>query len=391
MATPVAPPVTDVDLWSDDVLADPYPTFARLRDLGAVVRVDRHGVHALTRFEAVRSALTDWETFSSAAGTCLEPSANAQQGESILSSDPPAHTAHRRALASQLSVRSLAEDAPHVELLARDVASRLTEDGTVDVVADLARPFALRVLGDLLGLDHEGREHLPAWSERAFDVFGPHGERFDLGLAAAGELVGHVAGVSAPGRLRPGSRGAQLVERGAASEIINYTWPGLATTADALGTTLHLLARHPEQWELVRDDPSLVPGAFREALRLHAPIHYFTRLTSAPVTVDGVEIAAGSRVLLMFGSANRDERRYPDPDVFDVTRDAADHLAFGRGVHRCPGMNLATLEAEALLTALTERVQRLTVAGEPEWVRNGTLHGLRRAPVAVTLAAQPRG
>lgn len=379
-------PTTDIDLWSDAVLVDPYPTFARLRDLGAVVRLERHGLYALPRFEAVRSALTDWAVFSSAGGVCVESAANEQQGESILSSDPPAHTGYRRMLASALSVHSLAADAPRVERTARAVVEAAAARGTVDVVADLARPYALSVLADVLGLAEDGREQLPGWSERAFDVFGPAGERFGAALPAVGELFAHTAAMTEPGRVRPGSRAAALIDAGAAADILNYTWPGLATTADALGSAVQLFAHHPEQWQRVRADPSLIPSAFAEVVRLHSPIHYFTRLTTAPVRVDDVEVPADSRVLVMYGSANRDERHYPRADEFDVTRDPTDQLAFGRGVHRCVGMNLAHLEAHTLLAVLTERVEAFTPVGEAEWAKNNVLHGLRTARVTLSLA-----
>ena len=377
-------PSTDVDLWSDAVLADPYPTYARLRDRGAVLRLDRHDLYALTRFDAVRSALTDWETFSSAAGTGVEPAGNEEQGESILSSDPPAHTRHRRTLAAQLSPRSLAADAAQIERTARTLVERAIGRGTIDVVADLARPYALAVLGDVVGLGQDGREQLPEWSERAFNVFGPANERSAGAVPAIQELVAHAATMAEPGRIRPGTRGAELVERGEPLNITYYTWPGLSTIVDALGSAVHLFARHPEQWDLVRADPSLIPSAFQEVLRLHAPVHYFTRRTTTSVAIDGVEIPGQSRVLVMYGSANRDERRYPHPDRFDVTRNPTDQLAFGRGVHHCVGANLAKLEAHALLGALAERVARFTPAGEPEWMRNNVLHGLLTATVTLS-------
>lgn len=380
-------PSTDVDLWSDAVLADPYPTYARLRDSGAGVRLARHDLYALTRFDAVQSALTDWRVSSSASGTCVDPAANEQQGDSLLSTDPPAHTGYRRTMASQLSVRSLAADAAHVEQTARTLTEGLSGRGSIDVVADLARPYALSVLGDVLGLEEDGREDLPAWSESAFNVFGPADERFAAGLSDAQALAAHAAATAEPGGVRPGSRGAELVERGEALAAINCTWPGLATTVDAISSAVYLFARHPEQWELVRREPSLIAGAFHEVLRLHTPLHHFTRRTTEPVEVDGVEVPGGSRVLVMYGSANRDERHYPRPDEFDVRRDPTDQLAFGRGVHRCVGMDLATLEAHTLLGVLAERVERFDLVGEPVWTRNNTLHGLTSAVVSLSPAA----
>ena len=144
-----------------------------------------------------------------------------------------------------------------------------------------------------------------------------------------------------------------------------------------------LFARHPDQWDELRADRSLIPSAFNEVLRLHAPVHHFIRHTTADVDVAGVALAAGTRVLVMYGSANRDERRFPDPDRFDIHRRANGHLAFGRGVHLCAGMHLARLEGHALLDALADRVARFELASEPRWTPNNTLHGLGMLTVRV--------
>ena len=186
--------------------------------------------------------------------------------------------------------------------------------------------------------------------------------------------------VAQSGQLCPDRRAAELVETGHPEGIVAYTWPGIDTTVNTLGVAVYLFATHPDQWDLVRNDPSLIPSAFAEVLRLHAPVHYFTRLTTEPVDIDGLEVPAGQRVLVMYGSANRDERHYAEPDRFDVTRNPLDQLAFGRGIHLCVGINLAKLEALAYMTALVRHVERFELVGEPQWLRNNTLHGLRRAP-----------
>lgn len=116
---------------------------------------------------------------------------------------------------------------------------------------------------------------------------------------------------------------------------------------------------------------------------MHAPVYYFTRVTTQSLAIGGVDLPSGSRCLLMYGSANRDERHYPNADRFDVTRNPADQLAFGRGVHVCVGLNLAKLEAHALFAALSTRVKRFELTAEPEWLINNTLHGPRRLATSV--------
>src|SRR5262249_15335796 len=158
--------------------------------------------------------------------------------------------------------------------------------------------------------------------------------------------------------------------------------PSLDTTILATGSLLYLLGSHPEQWELVRADRALVPAAVNEALRFEAPVRAFTRFAAKAYHADGVAIAEGERVLVLFGSANRDERRYADPDRFDVTRDARDHLGFGHGVHRCAGGHLAQLELGSLLRALAARVRRIEV-GEPAPRLSNVLRGYRSFPASL--------
>ena len=150
---------------------------------------------------------------------------------------------------------------------------------------------------------------------------------------------------------------------------------------------MYLFAMHPEQWQVVRDDRSTIAGAFAEVLRLHSPVQHFTRVATSDQDVDGVVVPAGTRVLMMYGSANRDERQYPNPDEFDVMRPNADHLTFGRGVHLCVGHNLAKLEGQTLFAEMADRVERFELTGEPEWIINNTLHGLARLPIRAVPAS----
>jgi cytochrome P450 len=339
-------------------------------------------VAALPRFEPVQAALADWPRFSSARGVGLEDGYNL--GTSVIVSDPPVHSEYRKPLADQLSTAALRPDAPAIEATAARFADAAVAAGVFDAMGDLARPYSLTVVADLLGLPADGREGYPELAERAFNVFGPAGTRADDGMVAAGELFQRALDVLDGGTLVPGCRGEDLVRRGLPMGLISYTWPGVDTTVNALASAVAVFARHPDQWEAVRADRSLIPAAFNEVLRLHAPVQYFTRFVTEDVELCGVSLRAGTRVLVMYGSANRDERRFPDPDRFDVRRpDAGVHLAFGRGVHLCVGIHLARLEAQALLGALADRVARFEPAGEVRWQVNNTLHGPAEAPVRV--------
>lgn len=380
---PAGCPVSDVDLWSEATLADPFPAYRALRDLGPVVWLERAGMVAFPRFQPVRAVLSDWQRFSSAYGVAVGGQANAVLGESILTSDPPVHDGYRKPLMDQLSANALAPLVPEVEATAVRFAEAVVAAGRFDAVADLARPYSLTVVADLIGLPPEGRDHYPPLAERAFNVMGPGNERAADGFGALAELRQRTLGACTAGQLTAGRRAEQLCQAGRMDLVPAYTWPGIDTTVNALGAAVALFARHPDQWDRVRADRSLIPSAFNEVLRLHAPVHYFTRVATEAVSIEGVEIPQGSRVLVMYGSANRDERRFDEPDRFDVTRNPTEQLAFGRGVHLCVGINLARIEAHSLFAALADRAARFEPAGDGQWLINNTLHGYHHLPVTV--------
>ena len=153
--------------------------------------------------------------------------------------------------------------------------------------------------------------------------------------------------------------------------------------AAGIAQQLGLFAEHPEQWDLVRADPSLIPHAINETLRLESPVQQFTRFVTEDHTLAGADLAAGSRVMLLYGSANRDERKYADPERFDISRMPSDHLAFGRGEHACIGMQLARLEMSALLQALSRRVSRFEIIDSVQLLSNA-LNGLQTLNVRVS-------
>lgn len=378
---PLGCPSTAVDLWADDVLLDPYPVFAELRDLGPVVWLERHGVVALPRFEQVYAALADWRRFSSARGVGMDDQLNSFMGENVIASDPPAHDQYRKPLVDQLWPEGLAPFVPTVQATATRFADQAVRAGGFDAVADLCRPYSLTVVADLLGLPEDERRDYPGLAERAFNMFGPASERATDGFQAAAEIISRAMSSSEPGALIPGRRGEQLWDIGMPGLIVSYTWPGIDTTVNGLASAVLLFAQHPESWTHLRSDRSLIPSAFNEVLRLHSPVHFFTRSVNEDVTVAGVPLPVGTKVLVMYGSANRDERRFDDPDGFDIRRAGRSHVAFGRGVHLCAGMHLARIEAHSLLDALADRVNRFELAGEPRWTVNYTLHGLEALPV----------
>ncbi|UGQ13759.1 cytochrome P450 [Yinghuangia sp. ASG 101] len=391
----VSPLAPEFDPFADEVLADPYPAWARVRDAGAAVHVPAHDVWAIGRYADVRDALRDPEVFSSVGGVGLRPQDDPVRAGLPSSVDPPEHDRYRRLIGDQLGPRHLPRIGDMIRWRAEDLVKDLVERGSFDAVADWGRMFPVRILGDLIGLPDRDRERLPLWAAAVFDDFGPANERSADGAARVAELGAYVARVVTRRGLAPDGMGAKVfaaADRGevddveAMSVILTFLVSGMGTTSDALAHLLVLLARHPEQWAALRENPTLIPGAFEEALRYDAPFQASCRQVVRDADVDGVKVPAGARAMLLFGSANRDERKWGDPDRFDVRRNPVDHLAFGSGTHGCAGQALARLEAKALLGALVRKVARIEPAGEPTRRLAHVSRALDSAPVRVVAA-----
>ncbi|HEX4223184.1 MAG TPA: cytochrome P450 [Pseudonocardiaceae bacterium] len=381
-------PGTDLDLFDNDVLADPYPVYAELRARAGAVFLHRHGAWAITRYAGVRDALSDWRTFSSAKGTALNDVMNAALRGTVLAADPPEHRVLRSVLAEPLAPRDLRQRFDRLERYATELVDTLVKRCPFDAVTELAQVFQLAVVAELMGLPDSVRDHLLPWSDASFTAFGPPNERTFRSGEAVREMVLWCRSVPAED-LAPGSMGraifeaadAGIIEPASCGPLLSaYTTAGVDTTIHALSNAILLFAGNPTQWDAVRAGDVTVLDAFDEVLRYDSPVQAFTRVTTTDATIDDVPIPAGDRVVLLYGSANRDERHYPDPDRFDVTRKPGDQLAFGWGNHACSGQGLAGLEASAVLSALARRVRRWHV-GVPRRHLNNILRGLSRLPV----------
>ena len=212
-------------------------------------------------------------------------------------------------------------------------------------------------------------------------------------MAGAAPVQDWVAGTCRAENLAPGGMGAQLhayaAEDGftpdqSALLMRSLLSAGLDTTVHAIGNALWCLAANPDQYALLRADPARAGAAFEEALRYESAVQTFFRTTTRPVVVGDVEIPAGEKVLLFLGAANRDHRRWPDPDRFDIARKASGHVAFGAGIHACVGGALARAEGSAVLAELARRYATVTLSAPPEPQLNNTLRALRSLPLAVT-------
>jgi cytochrome P450 len=376
-----------LDLFCDEALRDPHPLYREIRDAGPAVWLPAQGVFALGRFEDVRAALRADATLVSGRGVALNDFVNGLPARTTLASDGALHRTRRGVLMRPMMPSALTQVRATIERLAGELVAELVARDSFDGIADFARRLPVAVVLHLVGLPEEGRERMLEWAAATFDALGPANTRGRAAGPRLLEMAEYATRVD-PARLAPdgwaarlfaAADGGRLDPEDARGLLIDYIAPSLDTTILASGHLLHLLGRHPEQYEKLRGDAELVPSAVNEALRFESPVRGFTRLAVEPYQAGEVSLPAGARVLVLYGSANRDERRYRDPDRFDITRDARDHVAFGHGVHRCAGGHLAQLELESLLRALVARVRRIEV-GEPEVLMNNVLRGWRRLP-----------
>ena len=384
-------PVFDVDLFSPEVLQNPYPAYATMRDLGEVVYLEPYGMWVLTRYDVVRRALHQHEIFSSVDGIALSPEINALMSDVILASEGERHRRMRAVLQAQMGPQALKKLASDIRAEAdRLVADVLSQD-TFDGMRDLAEAFSVSVVGRLAGLPEEQRARLLEWASDSFTVFGPFNEMTQAALPRLGEFVEYLTKTAARDNLVPGSWGAAFYEAGDRGDV-DPAWcmelvhavaaAGMDTTISAIGSALWLLAEHPDEWAKLQADPSKTLAAFNEAMRLETPIQYFSRVLREDQEFEGgVVVPKGARVIVSYASANRDERKYPDPDRFDVDRNPTDHLAFGHGMHACVGAPLARIEGNSILGALVARNSTLQVEEQPTWQLNNVMRRIETLPM----------
>jgi 4-methoxybenzoate monooxygenase (O-demethylating) len=390
-----AVPVIEADPFSVAFLQDPYPHYERMREAGPVVWLAQYQCYAVARHDEVQRVLSDWETFSSAAGVGL---ANFHKEKPwrppslVLEADPPLHTRTRTVLTRVLSpgnIRKLRQD---FEQEAEVLVDRVVAMGRFDGIKDFAEPYPIKVFPNALGLAEQGRENLLPYGSMVFNSFGPRNALTEAAFINADAVRGWIMENCAPDRLTPDGFGAQIyaaVDTGELSEqeapmlVRSFLSAGVDTTVNALGNALWCLATFKEQWQKLRHNPSLVRNAFEEGLRFEGPVQVFFRTTVREADIGGVGIDRDQKVAAFMGSANRDPRRWSNPDVFDAERRAAGHMALGTGIHGCVGQAVARLEGEAVFAALVRKVKSVELTGEPTRHYNNVLRSFQRLPVQV--------
>jgi cytochrome P450 len=379
------PAELELDLFAQPSLQAPFDDYRRLRDAGPVVRLRRPDVYAVGRFADVQAALRAPDKLRSGDGVGFSESFNGNKGTNVLQSDGDLHARLRATVMRPLAPAKLREARASLKQTITERVRALVGAGEFDAMKSLASFLPVEAVAHLVGLPTVGRERMLDWAAATFNLIGPNQAEDDL--FTMGEARSFMRGLSEEtvrdgswaGELFAAARSGRLSLPEAMAAISAYVIPSLDTTILAKGHLLEDLATHPDQWALLKSRPELIPGAVLEGVRRNAVVRWFARVAVEDHEIDGVTIPKGARLMLLYGCANRDERRYPDPDRFDITRDARDHLAWGSGAHMCAGMHLARLEMEVLLEALVEADAKLW-AGPPVRGVNAGLFGFTQLP-----------
>jgi len=388
----LATPVSHDDVFGSEAVRNARAVDDALRELSPVVKLARENITLITRYDPVAAGLKDWQAFSSKSRPWHD--ADSVRPEILLTDDPPRHTAVRPVIASALSPKALADMAAafsaDAEALVCEVKQRSGE--TIDAVAAISRPFVYKVLPDLLGLPQQGRENMTAFGHMVWATLGPQNELFHEAMQNVGPVIEWVEQCCERENLESDGLGMQMflaADRGQITQAEAKLLVGILlsaaadTTVMTVSTAMRAFSLFPEQYQELRRDPALVRSAFEESLRWDSPSRMAGRIATRDVEIDGYLVPRGERCGLLFAAANRDPRKWPAPDQFDIRRDLRGQLGWGYGIHACVGRSLALLEAEALLKALIRHIERFEPAGEPEPWMTAIGHGPASLPVRI--------
>jgi hypothetical protein len=377
-------------------LDDPYPAYRRLREVAPVYHHRDRDVWALTRFDDITEAAKDWEIFSSSAGGTGNDVDDTYQlflpAGDLPAADPPLHTRLRGALRLAFSPSALkVRFEPAVRAKVHELIDGFVEGGRADFANDFARPLPATTMFTWFGFPEEDHPELLA-------TFGDMLQRTTgqralppVAIAARDRIRTYVQDIAQERRKVPGDDLMTfLVQAEAAGELsadellgssLLLFVAGITTTSGLISNSLLHLATFPDQREMIRRDPAVIPVAVEELLRYDPPIQVLVRATTRDVEVRGSVIPAGAQVLLVWASANRDEERWVDADRLDITRSQLRNVAFGDGIHHCLGAPLARLEARIAFEELLRRIPNYAVSGPVVRVMTPTDRALERLPV----------
>jgi cytochrome P450 len=370
---------------------DPYAAYRELRRDFPVYRNEERGFWALSRFEDVQRAAREWRRWSSADGVNLDDTLSLTGAGNFIAADPPEHDRLRRVVRDRFTPTSVTAMEPAIRADVRATLHAAVRAGGFDAAATVAWAVPVRTISRLLGLPVEDEPTLRRWLQAVIRR-APEQDRLPPEARAAGDGLRAYFADHVEQRRR--SAGADLLADVVAAErrgelsadeipglcILLYV-AGTETVADFVGNALVALAEHPGQRGLLAADPAPAPAAVEELLRFESPVQYQVRMATTDTELHGVTIPTGSAVALVWGAANRDERRWERPDELELGREPRRNLAFGEGIHHCLGAPLARLQGRVVLEETLAAMPDYRLAGEPERIATHNTRGIARLPI----------
>ncbi len=385
----------EFDPYDWQVHEDPYPFYRALRDEAPCYYSEKRDFWALSRYDDVLAGFRDWEGLSNTQGVSLEREQvrEARLVMSFLGMDPPQHDRLRNLVSRGFSPRRVRDLEPRVRELARHYLDAFVEKGECDFIDEFAGKLPMDVISEMLGVPQEDRDGLRAWADLVVHRDEGVAEVPPEGMAAAASLIKYFSEHVARRRARPTDDLASALidaeldgERLEDLDIIGFLFlmiiAGNETTTKLLGNALYWAWRNPDQRARLVADPTLAESWVEETLRYDPSSQLIARTSTRPLELHGRTIPADSRVALLIGSANRDERYWSDPDRFDLERNTSGSLAFGQGTHFCLGASLARLEGRVSLEEVLRRIPGWEVREEGiERVHSSNVRGFAHLPI----------
>ena len=391
-------------IFSDENLRDSCPLFKRVRDMGDAVWAPEIGQYIVARYADVIKALSADTILISGKGVSVNEAQNAIFSDeaaatqtSTLTSDGRRHSLLKRYAMRPLLPKHLKELKQKIQELADTLVSGLSTGKTIDAMASLAPHIPLQIIANMVGIKAVDNEKMLDWAAAIFDSFGPQNNpRTQAAFPKIGEFINFYSSISREDMV-PGGWADQLmvaVDKGdlsfeeAHSLTSDYVIPSLDTTIHSTAELLVQLAKSPELFDRLKQEPALVGTAVVEAVRLASPLRGFTRYVTEDFLLDESTLPAGSRVWLWYASANRDERHFERPDEFRLDRKSHNHVGWGHGVHSCIGKHLAQIEIESVLRALLKYVDRIEVSSSTR-ITNNSAQGYETLLMKLIPGKQP--
>jgi len=384
------------DPHSYDLHEEPYPTYEALREKCPVYHNERLDCWAFFRFNDVQEASRDWETFTTAHGTFLKTEIDAvrqffpAEGK-FLDMEPPRHTELRGLLKEIFSTGEIKKKEPEIRSVVVELIEAFANRGKADLATEFAAPLPVRVISSMLGVPRGDEATVSQWSHE-MHLRAPDGMVPPVAMEAGHHMHDYFQGMINERRRQPREdvvnhlvfstvEGAPLTDREIVGMSILLYIAGNETTRLLLTTAFRLLEQHPKERARLARDFFAIPAAVEEILRFDAPVSNEARTTTRDVEINGCVIPEGKQVLLVYGSANRDESKFEAADQLNLSRPPKRHLAFGEGIHHCIGAPLARLEARIALEEILTRIPNYKVVGPLEWCHSTVLHGPISLPV----------